>query len=173
MSLANAPHDRAAGTPVHASVRPLATGLLLVVLAFAAVWASGLLAPDALLAAAAGAGFALLVAGAVVLVQPAMLRHVGKARSPGLQVQLALGVAFVFKLLGLLLAVVVLVVAGVKFTGIASFAVSFAAASLVLQVCHAALSARGLNRAVTGQIRTDPIRTDSVRTDSVRTDPSR
>jgi hypothetical protein len=168
MSLANAPDDRAAGTPVHAPVRPFASGVLLVLLAFAIVWATGALAPDALLGAASGAGFAVLVAGAVVLVQPAMLRHAGKARSPGLQLQLALGVAFVFKLLGLVLAVVVLVVAGVKFTDIASFAVSFAAASLVLQVCHAALSARGLNRAVTGQIRTDLNRTDSVRTDPSR-----
>ena len=157
MSLA--PESNASTVAVRASRRPFATGVLLVAAALLIVWATGALEPDAMLAAAAGAGFAALVAGAVLLVQPAMLRHAGKARSPGLQLQLALGVAFVFKLLGLLLAVVVLVVAGVKFTGIASFAVSFAAASLVLQACHAALSARGaMPRAVTDPIRTDPSR---------------
>ena len=158
MPLANAPLEPAAAAPVRAAGKPFGIGVLLVAAALAIVWATGALAPEAMLAAAAGAAFAVFVAGAVVLVQPAMLRHASKARSPGLQVQLALGVAFVFKLFGLLVAVVVLVVAGVKFTGIASFAVSFAAASLVLQVCHAALSARALLRAMPRAVTDQPSR---------------
>ncbi len=142
-------------------MRGFALGSSLVAIAVAVMSATKALPPDDLLATYTGTGVAMLVTFAAVLVQPRLLRHAAKAPSPGTQVQLALGVAFVLKLLCLALGVVALVAAGVKFSGIAAFAVSFAAASLVLQVCHAALSARAranpLARAVTDPARTDPL----------------
>lgn len=147
--------------PVRASGKGFAIGASLVAAAVAVMSATKALPADDLLATCAGAGVALLAVGGVAVLQRRLLRHTAAARSPGTQVQLALGVAFVAKLLCLALGVLALVVAGVKFSGVAAFAVSFAAASLVLQVCNAALSTRAranpLARAVPDPARTDPL----------------
>jgi hypothetical protein len=143
--------------PSHAAAKALGAGVLLVALSFAGLWASGALAADELRFAWLGTGNAVVVGIGVALVQARLLRRVDPARLPGMQLQIALGLQFVTKLLWLALGVGVLVVANVKFSGIAAFAVSFAAASLVLQVSHAALSARSLAR-----VAADPARPDSL-----------
>jgi len=152
--LATVPSGRA---PTSAHAKGLAIGALLVLGGLAVVWATGALSTGELLACGLGAAVALFAVAAVALLQPRLLRHVATARSPGTHVQLTLAIAMLFKLLGLTAGVVALVVAGVKFSGIAAFAVSFAAASLVLQVCNAALSTRACARAVPDTARPDPL----------------
>ncbi len=140
-------------------LRAFGGGVLLVLAGLGAVAAAGVLPREQGLAAAGGAIAATMAAALALVVQPLFLRHAGRARSPGLQVQLALGLAFVCKLLALLCGVLVLVALGLKFPEVAAFAIAFAAASLLLSVCNAALLARGISRAAADlPARTDPSR---------------
>jgi hypothetical protein len=140
--------------PTRVGRTPLAIGSLIVVGACGLVAASGVLPAEQLQLAAVGAATALLAGAAANALQARLLRRVDAARAPGMQLQVALGIGLVSKLAGLALGVLALLAAHVKFTGIAAFALSFAAASLVLQVCSAVLSARALARTA------DPARTD-------------
>lgn len=152
-----APNAHIAPLSSHAAAKAYGVGVLVVAVALAAVWASGALAADDLRFAALGVGNAVVVGAGVALVLARLLRRVDAARMPGMQLQIALGLQFVTKLLWLALGVAVLVVANVKFSGIAAFGVSFAAASLVLQVCNAALSARSPARVAADPARSDPL----------------
>ncbi len=140
--------------PVRGASTGLAVGAAVVGAALAVAWAAGLLPPPRLRFAATGAAAALLAGAAAIVLQLRVLRSADAARLPAMQVQLALGLGLVFKLAGLALGAAILLAAGVKFAGIAAFAVSFAAAALVLQVCSAAVCARALARTA------DPARTD-------------
>jgi hypothetical protein len=144
----------AAATPARAARRALAIGALIALAAGAVVAVSGVLPQDQLAFAAVGAATALLAGAVAIVLQGRLLRRVDAARAPGMQLQLALGLGLALKLAGLAIGVLALVAADVKFTGIAAFAISFAAASLVLQVSSAVLSARALARTA------DPARTD-------------
>jgi hypothetical protein len=157
MPTSSSPAAHAAPVRPHAAAKAFGAGVALVAAALAAVWASGVLAADDLRLAAVGTGTAVLASAIVALVQPRLLRRVDPARLPGMQLQIALGLQFVVKLACLALGVLALVAAGTKFSGVAAFAVSFAAASLVLQVCNAALSARSLAR-----VTADPARSESL-----------
>jgi hypothetical protein len=63
-----------------------------------------------------------------------------------MEVQTALALGFGAKILCLLLGFGALFAAGVKFSGLAAFAVAFVASSLVLQLCTATRIARALAR---------------------------
>lgn len=131
--------------------------VLLVAALFGIAWVTGVLPPEYVPPAAAGVGTALLAAVAVVVLQGPMLRAVDASRLPGMQLQIALGLAFVVKLLALGVGVVAMATAGAKFGSVAAFAISFAATSLVLQVCHAALSTRSSTRVAADPARTEPL----------------
>jgi len=99
-----------------------------------------------------GAGAALASGAAATAVHALLLRD--RTAAPGsvpaatagrlhaMRMQAALGIGFLAKLAGLGIGVGALVAADVKFTAIASFAVAFAAASLVFQLCTALSLAR-------------------------------
>jgi len=138
------------GALATAAVAGLAHGIGLVPAGLAAfVWLG---AGAALLSgAAATAGHALLLRDRTAAGGSAPARDAGRLHA--MRMQAALGIGFLAKLAGLGIGVGALVAADVKFTGIASFAVAFAAASLVFQLCTALSLARAASgRASTGRV---------------------
>jgi len=124
---------------------------VLVVLLFAApVWALGLVPQDGVPYFAAGIGASLVAALLAICVHsrfldaraPAALAHDGRFLAGRLQALLA--IAFGAKLAVLVLGVVVLRQAGVKFEALATFCITFAAVSLVCQLATAAYLSRAM-----------------------------
>jgi hypothetical protein len=127
----------------YAGVRAFALGVAVTAAVTAAVLASRLLPTGTAGYFALGVGLAFAAGGAALLAHSRLFRrrqNAAGAADPRLQamrVQAMLGLGFVAKLLGLAAGVGALVAADVKFAGIATFAVTFAAASLSFQLCAA------------------------------------
>ncbi|HLQ37881.1 MAG TPA: hypothetical protein VK348_08775, partial [Planctomycetota bacterium] len=133
----------------HASVspaRPLLQGAL-AALALAAVLVAMAVLPEGTAAFVFG-GVALAIAaaglGSVLQARIANATTVQDQKLAAASIQIALGATFVAKLLAIGLGTGALWLAGVKFEALAAFALAFAAASLVVQVCTAHCMARAL-----------------------------
>jgi hypothetical protein len=145
-----------AGTVVDVLLLGRAFGfsVLVVALCAAPVWAFGLVPADAVAYFAAGIGASLIAALLAICVhsrfldgrKSAAFAHDGRLMAGRLQALLA--VAFGAKLAVLVLGVVVLRQAGVKFEALATFCITFAAVSLVCQLATAAYLSRALNHRV-------------------------
>lgn len=163
-SPANAHHGTAMSGSPSCAVDVLLLGrafgfaVLVVVLCAAPVWALGLVPQDGVPYFAAGIGASLIAALLAICVHgrfldnrldaraPAALAHDGRLLAGRLQALLA--VAFGAKLAVLVLGVIVLQQAGVKFEALATFCITFAAVSLVSQLATAAYLSRALNHRV-------------------------
>ncbi|HEU4418606.1 MAG TPA: hypothetical protein VFT55_06680 [Planctomycetota bacterium] len=134
--------------------RAFGFAVLVVLLCAAPVWAMGLVPADGVPYFAAGIGASLIAALLAICVHgrfldaraPAAIAHDGRLLAGRLQALLA--VAFGAKLAVLVLGVIVLQQAGVKFEALATFCITFAAVSLVSQMATAAYLSRALNHRV-------------------------
>jgi len=141
-----------AGVPARAARRAFVFGALVVgatapLLVFL-VLPESVLAADQRLFALLGAGVAVVAGGLATLSHARLAARSGAdPRLERMQVQTALALGFGAKLLGLAVGAGALLAAGVKFSGLAGFALAFVASSVVLQLCTAAKLARALARA--------------------------
>jgi hypothetical protein len=140
----------AAGAPVRAALRAFLFGAVVVgAMALVLVFAlpESVLAADQRAFALLGAGVAVLAGGLATLSHARLVaRSGGDPRLQRMQVQTALALGFGAKLLGLAAGAGVLLAAGVKFSGLAAFSLTFVGGSVVLQLCTAAKLARALAR---------------------------
>ncbi|GAB4148179.1 MAG: hypothetical protein Fur0037_16470 [Planctomycetota bacterium] len=129
-----------------------ALGSAIAAAAGALLWAIGPLPSDLGCYLGMGILAALLTEAVVFSLVKAILRvrSGGDPSATGQRLQILMGSGFAVRLLVLAAGVFGLRQAGLKFESIATFALAFAGAALICQVCSAAILARALGRASPG-----------------------